>query len=195
MKSIAKLVCLVATFAAGMSLYATEPYDSIRLVSYEPYFFENGWILIDKVNSQNTTVFIDVESQSGEAARFVSTNTSDAVRVYQVNDWNHNAHGYQTFLSNVVHENQADKITPITLNSKDGSAVLNLISECIFLDCNSPETVYDKILAWSSHLSDHGIIAGNKWGWPEVELTVINAAVELNLALTINSNFWFLAKE
>lgn len=185
--------CLAAALAGGSLLYAAEPYDSIRLVSYEPYFFENSWILLNAVNSQNASVFIDVESSEGMAARFIAANTSE-VHVYNINTWNENEHQFQQFLSNVVEENTQESITPIRMSSREASNALNLISELIYIDSTQSEAVYDKILSWVTHLTQNGVIAGNHWEWHEVELAVVQAAGDLGLTLNIDGNFWFLRK-
>lgn len=189
-----KLIAL-ATILVCSALFAIEPYDSVRLVSYEPYFFENSWILLNKVNSQGATVFIDVESPEGEAARFIAANTSDSTKVYNINSWEGNDYSFQKFLSNVAQESLSERVIPLRMNSKEAGTVTNLISEIVYIDSQDISSINDKILTWVTHLSEHGVIAGNKWEWPEVELAVVNAAVSLNLILSTDANFWFLQKE
>lgn len=194
MKRYRALLCLAAVLASGSFLSANEPYDSIRLVSYQPYFIEDGWILLDKVNAQGTTVFIDVESPEGAASRFIAANTSEAPTIYSIHSWSDNQHQFQKFLSNVIQENQTERIVPIRMSSSEAGACLNLVSEVVYIDCTDVASVNEKILAWVAHLSEHGLIAGNKWEWPEVDLAVVNAANELNLSLTVNGGYWFLKK-
>ncbi len=160
-----------------------------------PYYFENGYILLNKVNAQETTVFIDVESSEGMAARYISANTSESVKVFNINSWSESEHQYQKFLSNVIQENQGDRINSIRMSSREASNALNLVSELIYIDCENTDTVYEKILAWVSHLSQNGVIAGNRWEWHEVELAVVYAVVDLGLTLNIDGNFWFLKKQ
>lgn len=193
MKSLLKFA-LFAAFLTSSAINANEPYDSTRPLSFEPYFVENGYILLDKVNSQETTVFIDVGSTNGGASRYIAANTNDTVKVYNINPWDQNDHSYQKFLSNVKQENQNDKIVPIRMSSQEASAALNLVSEFIFIESSDTKVVYENILAWVSHLSEHGIIGGNRWEWTSVELPVVKAASELNLVLSTNGTYWFLKK-
>lgn len=195
MKNIIHAFFLAITLTGGASLVASpEPYAAIRSVSYEPYFFENSYILLNKVNAQSTTVFLDIESPDGMAARFIASNAPETVKVYNLNSWKDNEHDFQKFLSNVIHENNDTKIIPLRMSSKEGSGALNLISELIYIDCTEQAAITEKILSWVAHLSQNGVIAGNKWEWPEVQLAVVSAAGDLGLALSIESNFWFLSK-
>lgn len=196
MVQFAKMVFLAAIVVANANLFAvSQPYQSIRQVPHEPYYLENSWILLNKVNAQSATVFIDVESPNGEAARFIAANASNELSVYSVNSWSEDEYQFQRFLSNVISENSTEKLIPIRMNSKEASNALNLVSELIYLDCNDISSINEKILTWVTHLSEHGAIAGNRWNWPDVELAVVNAAVGLNLTLTTNGNFWFLNKQ
>lgn len=195
MKSIANALCF-ASILVGSQLYAiSEPYDSIKEVAYEPYFLENSWILLDKINSMDATVFIDVESPEGEAARFVGSYAPESVRVYSINSWSKNDYQFQTFLSNVIQEATTERIVPIRMTSDEASAALNLVSEVIYIACDEIDSVSEKIFNWVTHLSEGGVLAGNKWEWPQIELAVINAADELNLSLSIDGNYWFLSKQ
>lgn len=187
---------IAAVFVGNSFLIADpEPYASIRQVSYEPYYFENSWILLDKVNAQSTTVFIDIESVDGMAARFVSANVPADVKVYNVNPWSQDEHQFQQFLSNVIEEGQQEQIIPLRMSSKEGSATLNLAAEVIYIDCSQPDSVYEKILSWSTHLTENGLIVGNYWNWNEVKLPVVSAAGDLGLTFSTNANFWFLKRE
>lgn len=75
MKKFACVIGLISAFICSYAgtLTAAEPYDSLRQVSYEPYFFENSWILLNKVTAQSTKVFVDVDSPNGMAARVIMT--------------------------------------------------------------------------------------------------------------------------
>lgn len=194
MKLFTKMIFFSTMVLGGTQLFAVEPYQSIRHVAYEPYFLENSWILLDKVNSQSTGVFIDVGSPNGEAARYIAANSPAERAIYSINSWSYNDHKFQIFLSNVIQENLDTRIVPIRMNSNEAGEALNLESELIYLDCNNVTSINDKILTWVSHLTEHGIIAGNRWDWKDVELIVVKAAVDLNLTLTTNANYWFLKK-
>ncbi len=191
-----KILTIALAFSAlfAPSLEANEPYDSVRNVAYEPYFFEDGYILLEKVTAQGTTVFIDVGSTNGAAARYVAANTDGSTRIYSIHPWTGDEYGFQKFLSNVKQENQNEKIIPIRMSSHEAGAALNLVSEVIFIDSTNADKVYETILAWVSHLSEHGIISGNHWERLSVDLAVVKAAAELNLALSTNGTYWFLRK-
>lgn len=192
MKTLLKYAFVLATVVAS-TLTANEPYDSIRTVALEPFFIEDGFILLDKVNNQGTTVFVDVGSINGAASRYIAATTNDTVKVYTINPWNSD-YSFQKFLSNVKQENQNEKITAIRMNSGEASAALNLVSEFIFIDASDSDTIYENILSWVSHLSEHGIISGNHWERTSVDLAVVKAAADLNLSLSTNGTYWFLKK-
>lgn len=196
MRKMPKALLFGAFLAACTQLTALpEPYASIRGVAYEPYYLQDSWILLGKVNALDAAVFIDVESRSGEAARFIGANTAEEVNVYCINSWKENDHQFQTFLSNVIHEDAAERVIPIRMSSNEAAAALNLIADVIYIDCNDIDAIPEKIMDWVTHLSENGVIAGNRWEWPEVEYAVVNAVGSLNLTLSINGNYWFLQKE
>lgn len=183
---------LSAACSLTFMLNAVEPYDSIHTVAYEGYTLQDSYTLYSEVISQGTTVFIDVGSVDGAAARYIAANTNGSVRIYNVNSWGATDHSFQKFLSNVLQENQSQNITPIRMSALEASSDLNLVSECIFMDPTNADSIYDEILAWAYHLTPHGVIVGNHWEWLEVELEVVKAASQLNFSLTLNGTYWFL---
>lgn len=193
MKSLIKGLVFSTVLASAALINAAEPYDSIKVVPYEPYYIENGWILSNIAVAQGTTVFIDIDSPQGEVARFIASNTDSSVKVYSVNSWTEEL-SFQKFLSNVIHENLSERIIPLRMTSDEAERALDVVSEFIYIDCNVND-ITNKILGWVTHLSEHGIIAGNRWDLPSVELAVVNAAVELNLAIHLDQNFWYLKKD
>lgn len=186
------LTALLLCSGAHASLYATEPYDSVRLLTQEPYFFENGYILLDKVNTTGTTLFIDVDSPKGEASRFIASYNT-AVTVLAVNSW-YEESAYHRFLSNVRQEGTDGRITPLRMCSSEASNALDVQAGVIFLDSSRSETLYEKIPMWLTQLGENGVIAGNHWQSNSVEVAVVNAAAQLNLILSINGNYWFLTR-
>jgi hypothetical protein len=180
--------------SSASSLYAdAEPYASINQLPYEPYYIENAWILSNKVANQGTTNFIDVGSVAGEAARFIAWSTDGSVKIYNINTWKEEQ-SFQRFLSNVAQENSSEKIIPLRMTSDEAELALNVNSEFIFIECSVEKDVAKKIIGWVTHLTENGIIGGNRWGQPSVELAVITTAVELNLTLQVDQNFWFLKR-
>lgn len=193
MKILIHYLPILSLFLAT-SLLSNEPYDSIKNVVYEPYFIQDGYILLDKVNTQNTTVFIDVQSTNGAASRYVALNTPETVKVVCVNPWE-NDYAFQKFLSNVKQENQNEKIIPLRMNSDNASSAINLLSELIFIDGSTNDSLYEAILGWVSNLTDQGVICGSHWELSSVKLAVVQVAANLNLSLTINGTYWFLKKD
>lgn len=185
---------ILISFGFVSALLANEPYDSMRVLAYEPYFIPEGYILLDKVNSQGTTAFIDIKSPNGAAARYIAANTNDTVKVYSINAWE-NDYAFHKFLSNVKQENQNEKIIPIRMNAQGAADAVNLVSEFIYIDAYKCDTLYDNILAWVTHLSEHGIIGGNLWEKSSVELAVVKAAADLNLSLSNYGTYWFLKND
>lgn len=173
--------------------YGSEPYDSVKLMPLEPYFIDNGYILLNKVNSLSTTVFIDVESTDGSAARYIASNTDGSVKVFSVNSWS-GEHDYQLFLSNVKHENTDNKIVSLRMNSHEAAEALNLIAEVIFIDSSDSAGLQNKILSWATHLAEGGVIAGNNWAWHDTLMAVVTASSQLNLTMSVDGNYWYLTK-
>lgn len=186
-------------FCSGLNvrLQATEPYDLIRRLPEEPYVFENGYILLEKVNSTNTALFLDVGSPNGEAARFIAANTvvsnNVGVVIFAINSWSE-ADSYHRFLSNVRQEGLDDRITALRMSSAEASNALDVQAGVIFLDCSHSEHLHGKILMWLTQLEENGVIAGNYWHSNPVKMAVVRAAAELNLMLSVESNYWFLTR-
>jgi len=169
-----------------------EPYVSIKPLSYEPSYIQNASVLSDKAQTLGTTTFIDVESFNGAAARYMATATDSSVKIYNINSWCEEL-SFQQFLSNVSVEGNSERIIPIRMSSDEAEGTLNVTSEFIYIDCNG-SGIQGKIQGWAMHLTGQGVIGGNRWDRPYVELAVVNAAVELNLTISIDQNFWFLSR-
>ena len=161
-------------------------------MTYEPSYLENSWILSNKAQSLGTTAFVDIESQNGAAARYMAAVTDGSVKIYCVNPW-YGEQSFQKFLSNVTAEGSAEKIVPIRMTSDEAGAALNAVAEFIYIDSDKPD-LGDRILGWAMHLTDNGVMGGNNWERPSVELAVVSAAVELNLSISIEQNYWFLTR-
>lgn len=195
-----KLATLAALLFSQNFTFAAdpEPYTAVRNLTQTPYFFENGFILLDLVNSRAATVVIDVDSVDGAAARYIAQNApSSLLKVYSIQNWSNSdrfKNPYQQFLSNVKQENTANLIIPVRMESLEAATALSLQAEVIFINTIFKDNVYDDILAWSTHLTSNGIIAGNNWNDAEVINAVTQAANSLNLVLKINGNFWWLER-
>ncbi len=192
-----KSMLLTGIIASSLQLMADDPqpYASVHNLPQTPYFFDNGWVLADKLKS--ATVFIDVNSRDGGGARLAAQNTMSDVQIYCVNMWvspdPSQKYLFQRFLSNVKQENLADRITPIRMNSMEAARALNIIADVIYLNALE-QNLHNEIIAWSSHLSGSGIICGNNWTESAVQIHVTRAGNELDLKLKTYGDFWSLER-
>ena len=175
-----------------------QPYTNIHVLSYVPYYVPDGYLLIGKINSLSATVFVEVGSQNGAAARFVAQNTPSQLAIYAVSSWwscdPSEKYLFQKFLSNVIQENSTERIIPIRMSSYEGAKALNIIADVIYVNSAS-ENLTSDILAWFSHLSSTGVICGSDWLDPMVELSVSQAAVQLGCVVVTSGNFWSIERE
>lgn len=193
MKSLIKIMLMVSTLIFS-PLFSVEPYDSMRQLTYQPYFLQDGYILYNKVAAQAPTIFVDVGSVDGAASRYIAANTDSSVKIYCINPWSEGEQSFNQFISNVVQENKSEQIIPLRMTSKEASNALNITAGLVFIEGSDSSVVYDNILSWVALLSDNGKICGNHWELPSLELAVVEAAVHLNLGLTVNGTYWFLEK-
>src|SRR5438128_2515324 len=109
MMKVLKQAFFGALLLCNFSLSADdpEPYVSIHNLSYVPYYVENGYLLMDRINTHSASIVIDVDSENGGGARLVGQNTPDSVQIYSVSMWTSSEHAFQRFLSNVKQENTA----------------------------------------------------------------------------------------
>lgn len=157
-----------------------------------PYYLENAWILVNKVNNLGASIFLEIETPNGGAARIIASNTNN-VKVYSINPWEGD-HQYQQFLSNVKQENTGNTIIPIRMSSTEAAEALNILADVIYIDSSIPESIEKKILYWVTHLSPNGILVGNNFQWWDVKLAVVNTAAQLSLEIDSDTNYWFLRK-
>lgn len=191
---------LLATAVAISTVFTLtadpQPYANIRNLPYVPYFFEDGYLLINLINENSVNTFIDVGSKDGSASRYVAQNTPDVVN-FSINPWwscdKSQKQLFQRFLSNVRQENNQERIIPIRMGSLEGARALDIIADLIYLG-SSTQGIGTDIIAWSTHLSSSGIICGHEWQDPYVETGVSQAAAKLGLQVHSNGNFWYLKK-
>lgn len=188
---------VLAAMLLSLELSAAEPYDSLRTLPHESYSLENGYILLDKVQSTTPLFFVDVGSSKGEAARFIATNyvdtsSAEGLTVFAIHSWNRGQ--YHQFLSDVLHEQLEGRINVLRMSSAEASGALDINAGVIFLDSSNSDTLHDNILLWLTQLADNGVIAGNHWQSSSVAVAVVNAAAQLNLILSNNGNYWFLTR-
>ena len=66
-----KTMILSAALGSCFPVFADtpQPYASIRALPATPYHLGDAWVLLNKVQSYSTNVFVDVGSPDGAAAR------------------------------------------------------------------------------------------------------------------------------
>ncbi len=183
---------------ANLTLQAAQPYDSVQNLPATPYFVQDGYIFYDLINTHQSAVIVDVESQDGSVARYIAQQApslSSLQTIFCVNSWDDTdtqRHNFQRFLSNVKQENSADAIVPIRMSSLEAAESLNVEADFISLvGSNDQYEIYNEILAWFPHLRDGGVIAGNNWNENAIQVGVTTAAQALNLHLRISGNVWY----
>jgi len=189
---------LLSSFVfASCSLSAQDlpqPYASIHTVHLVPSYFDNRFQVLDRLKATSAKIFIDVGSHEGSAARMVAQYTTD-IQIYNVCIWQSCdlsiKYQYQKFLSNVILEKAANRITPIRMTSQDGAKALNVIADVIYLN-GIDTSLSTEILAWSAHLTPTGSICGHNWMESTVQNAVISAANKLDLAVHVDGDFWYL---
>jgi len=196
------LVLAAGLILSQLSLYAAEPYDSIRNLPSTPYYVLDGYVFTYLISENNLSTIVDVESQDGGVARMIAAQSDflpSLSSIYSVNGWTScdpsQKHLFQRFLSNVKQENSADKIIPIRMSSLEAAAALNVQADFISLvGRNDQDDIYNDILAWYSHLSNNGILCGNNWSENSIQLGVTKAAAALDLNLSVSGNVWYFQK-
>lgn len=195
-------VFMIGLLLVNLSIYADQPYSSIRNLPATPYFVQDGYILYDLISTHNAGIIVDVESQDGSVARYIAQQASHLPslnRIYSVNGWTScdksKQHLFQRFLSNVKQENTAELIIPIRMTSNEAAWALDVQADFISLvGANDKDIIYRDILAWYPHLANGGVLCGNNWYENSVEIGVTKAAESLGLNLKLNNNVWYFEK-
>jgi hypothetical protein len=169
-----------------------QPYTTVVTVPYVPYFLPNAWEVLGTFTSINGSVFVDVNSKDGAAARFIAGNGPAGIVVYNISSWN-GLGNYQQFLSNVIQENSTS-IVPIRMASVEAAVGLNVVADQVYLNTSDPRILINDITVWVPHLSSVGVISGDNWNIPEIALAVAQAAENLGLSVATFGTFWTLSK-
>jgi hypothetical protein len=204
MKKYFGKIFMSGAILVGASLYADlpQPYASIHNLPQTPYFVQDGYIFYNFVNTNNVAVVIDVESQDGGLARYLAqeaNNLPSLKQIYSVNIWQSNDRSqkqlFRRFLSNVIQENTTQLIIPIRMSSHEAAEALNVKADLIsVVGGNDQLIIYNDILGWYPHLSDTGVMCGNNWYDPSVQMGVTKAAMMLDVPVQVNDNVWYLVK-
>jgi hypothetical protein len=204
MKKHFRTLFAASALLMSSSLYsiAIQPYASIENLPQTPYYVQDGYTFYSLISTNKSAVVIDVESQDGGVARFIAqeaANLPSVMQIYSVNIWQSpdisQKQIFQRFLSNVIQEMTTQMITPIRMSSLEASQSLNIAADFIsVVGSNDSIRIYNDIMAWVPHLTTNGIICGNNWVYPSVQVGVTKAAASLNLTLNVNGNVWYFQK-
>ncbi len=204
MKKYLGNIFISSAIFAGASLYAdlSQPYASIHNLPPTPYFVQDGYTIYNFVSTNNAAVVIDVESQDGGVARYLAgqaANLPSLQQIYSVNMWQSCDRSqkqlFRRFLSNVIQENTTQLITPVRMSSSEAAISLNVKADLISLvGANDQQSIYNDILGWYPHLSDTGVMCGNNWYEPSVQIGVTKAALMLDVPVQVNDTTWYLVK-
>lgn len=178
-----------ALLVLSANCFSQQPYDSIRHVPYEPYFLSNSYLVSYTLSARDGTTFIDVGSHNGAAARYIAQNTDDSVAVFSVNPWEEEG-SFQAFLSNVIDENTADKISPFKMSSSEAAEAFNFMADVIYFDTSDPSSLAHDITVWFSHLNGNGAMCGDNLNHNAVSVAVWTAASNLDLTVDVSGSFW-----
>lgn len=201
--SLRKLfVCGALLAQVGLQATPPQPYTYIQTMPYTPYFVQDAYLLYSFVQNNSSGVIVDVGSHDGGVARYLAQQASalTSIReVYSISPWYSadpsQKHLYQRFLSNVVQENTASLITPIRMYSLEAAESFNHQADLIFVTGGNDNVgVYNDIIAWYPHLSSTGILCGNNWNEPSVQMGVTRAAAALEVTVKLADNVWYFQR-
>jgi hypothetical protein len=205
MKKFLSSIALSGMLLTNLSLFADlpEPYASVHDLPSTPYYVIDGYVFYALASAHQSAVIIDVESLDGSVARSFAQSVGGLpfiTKIYSVSSWlsadSSQKHLFQKFLSNVKHENSAELITPIRMNSQEAAGALNVTADFISITGgNDQNGIYNDILAWFTHLSNDGVICGNNWFENSVQIGVTRAAAVLDVAVKTNGNVWYIEKQ
>ncbi|KAF3362655.1 putative methyltransferase, putative O-methyltransferase [Chlamydiales bacterium STE3] len=202
-----KFQFILFAFLTFCNLQATlpEPYASIHVLPFDGHgWFGNQEPLKNILHAGSINTVIEVGSWLGSSTRFIASELPEDGVVYAVDTWLGTPEEvlhctdprlpylYQQFLSNVIHAGLTKKIVPIRMHSQEAANALHLKAGLIYLDAShETENVYKDILAWYPHLAEGGMMCGDDWLWPTVQVAVMNASQVLQRKVHSVENFWW----
>ena len=204
MKKI-KYAFLLLLVVCQLQAEVPEPYRSLHVLPFDGQgWFGNDLPLKNIIHGMPIKTVLEVGSWLGCSTRFFATELPEDGKVYAVDTWLGSEEEllhqvdprlpflYQQFLSNVIHAGLTHKIIPVRMKSLEAAAALNVKADLIYLDgAHDTVNVFNDILAWYPHLSEYGIMCGDDWMWPTVEVAVREAAKILNKKVNSYYNFWW----
>ncbi len=182
-----------------------EPYRSIKDLPFDDHgWFRNQEPLAACLKQKPAKIVIEMGSWLGLSTRFIASTLPEGGVVYAIDTWlgslNEETHQqdsrlsylYQLFLSNIKHAQLTHKIIPIRMTSMEAARALNVKADLIYLDgAHDTISVKNDILTWQEHLCQGGILCGDDWDWPTVQLAVIHCAQYLNKEIRFKGAFWW----
>lgn len=203
------LVCLsISSFANGNKAYEELP----EILPFNGQgWYSNAEPMEDLINKHQPKIVIELGSWLGLSTRHIAKCLPYDGHVFAVDHWlgsdEHQIETpeylptlYQQFLSNVIHEELTEKITPVkmtTLEAVDYFLKNEIVPDLIYVDASHDEkSVYADLKAYFPLVKGHGIICGDDWGWGPtlpIQKAVQRFARKNRLHVNvINGWFWIL---
>lgn len=185
------------------------PYDTVELLPYNPQgWYGNARAIEQLFNEKKPMVVIEVGCWMGVSTMHIASLLPAGGVVYAVDHWlgsiKHQPGQpfwnpilpklYNQFLSNVIHRNLCDKITPLRMSSLEASQVLTeLKADFVYIDASHDyESVYADLNAWYPLVKGHGILCGDDFPHPPIQKAVYQFAQEQGLrVLTVPGTRFF----
>lgn len=188
-----------------------EPYNSLEtLLPFDGHgWYSNREQMEELIRSHKIKTVIEVGSWLGQSTRHIASELPPSGKVYAVDHWLGSGvqqegqpfyykalpYLYEQFLSNVVHAQLTEKIVPVRMESLAAAHSLQIPVDLIYIDAeHDTDSVYQDLTAWYPHVTGHGVLCGDDWGWPTVEAAVRQFAQERKLGIEASGNFWRLVE-
>ena len=179
-------------------------------LNIEPIWFSNQEHIASCFHQRRPKIVVEVGSWLGVSTAFMAKMLPEDGMIFAVDPWETPteimSQGYpplnwpiwpvlyEQFLSNMFHYNVETKVTPIRATSVKGAEVMkkkNIKIDLIYIDANhDTEPVLEDLRVWYPLVEGHGLLCGDDWCWPTVRDAVYQFAVEKNLQVYGNGNFW-----
>ena len=162
------------------------------------------------IKQQHPRIVIEVGSWTGLSTCHIASLLDEDSILYAVDHWLGSSEHqdiairpylYEQFLSNVIHSGFSFAIVPIKMTSMDAATYLpNILgvkqADFIYIDAShETDEVFADLTAWYPFVRGHGILSGDDWLWPSVQIAVQRFAEEQNLKIVSHENFWCLHPE
>lgn len=186
------------------------PYHSIEVLPEHLH----GWFINEKplakiIRKMKVKSVLEVGSWMGQSTIAIAEMLPDDGQVVAVDHWlgsieNQEGHPsyhpllpklYEQFLSNVIHHGLAHKIVPIRMASLEAAKVVTVKPDLIYIDgAHDTESVYNDLNAWYPFVEERGILCGDDWQCPDVQVAVERFAKERKLRVEGRKSFWVVRK-